>query len=178
MNNLYQYILEKLHERDKGIMTMLEFYAKNMSGYQQKLYKDKLKDAESVDIVSIYDVFDKKTIGEIKKYVHPKPKCCYENAYKLCDLLSFNDKYDIKYCEGYMNFKGTGFPIDHAFNCVNGQYCDITIELALNRKLEDTYVKYCDYDINTVRKILVENGFYGNIYDTIKLNSYKENIKK
>ena len=67
MNNLYQYILEKLHERDKGIMTMLEFYAKNMSGYQQKLYKDKLKDAESVDIVSIYDVFDKKTIGEIKK---------------------------------------------------------------------------------------------------------------
>ena len=67
-----------------------------------------------------------------------------------------------------------GLPIEHAFNSVNGQYVDITIELALNKDIEDTYVKYCEYDVDQVREILVQNGFYGNIYDTIKLNKYKE----
>ena len=170
-NTYIQRIVEKLKPDDEGILTMLKFFAENTSGYQQMLYKDKLNDADSVDIVSVYDVFDEKTIEYIKKRIKPQPKCCYENAYKLCDRM-YDDKYDIKYCEGYLNMKG--LPIDHAFNCVNGQYVDITIELALDRKLEDTYVKYCEYDIDQVREILVQNGFYGNIYDTIKLNKYKE----
>ena len=170
-NTYIQRIVEKLKPDDEGILTMLKFFAENTSGYQQMLYKDKLNDADSVDIVSVYDVFDEKTIEYIKKRIKPQPKCCYENAYKLCDRM-YDDKYDIKYCEGYLNMRG--LPIDHAFNCVNGQYVDITIELALDRKLEDTYVKYCEYDIDQVREILVQNGFYGNIYDTIKLNKYKE----
>ena len=172
INNTYvQSIVEKLKPADASIMQMLKFFADNTSGYQKTLYTDKLNDADSVDIVSMYDVFDEKTIKDIKRYVNPQPKCCYENAYKLCDRI-YDDRYDIKYCEGYLNMKG--LPIDHAFNSVNGQYVDITIELALEREIEDTYVKYCEYDINTVREILVQNGFYGNIYDTIKLNKYKE----
>lgn len=166
-----QSIVEKLKPADEGILTMLNFFAKNSSGYQQKLFQDKLNDSDSVDIVSIYDVFDEETIEKIKRYVRPQPKCCYENAYKLCDRI-YDKRYDIKYCEGYLNMKG--LPIDHAFNSVNGQYVDITIELALERELEDTYVKYCEYDVDKVREILLQNGYYGNIYDTIKLNKYKE----
>lgn len=165
-------ICEALRPADAGIMQMLKFFAANTSGYQQMLYTDKLNDADSVDIVSVYDVFDEDTIEKIKKYVNPQPKCCYENAYKLCDRLGYEKDYDIKYCEGYLNMKG--LPIDHAFNSVNGQYVDITIELALEREIEDTYVKYCEYNIDQVREILLQNGFYGNIYDTIKLNKYKE----
>lgn len=164
-------INEKLRPADASIMQMLKFFADNTSGYQQMLYNDKVEDADSVDIVSIYDVFDEQTIEDIKKYVNPQPKCCYENAYKLCDSI-YDKKYDIKYCEGFLNMKG--LPIEHAFNSVNGQYVDITIELALNKDIEDTYVKYCEYDVDQVREILVQNGFYGNIYDTIKLNKYKE----
>lgn len=165
-------ICEALRPADAGIMQMLKFFADNTSGYQQKLYTDKLNDADSVDIVSVYDVFDEATIDKIKKYVNPKPKCCYENAYKLCDRFDYEKDYDIKYCEGYLNMRG--LPIDHAFNCVNGKYVDITIELALEKEIEDTYVKYCEYDIDTVREILIQNQFYGEIYDTIKLNKYKE----
>ena len=80
-------INEKLRPADASIMQMLKFFADNTSGYQQMLYNDKVEDADSVDIVSIYDVFDEKTIEDIKKYVNPQPKCCYENAYKLCDRI-------------------------------------------------------------------------------------------
>lgn len=177
LNKTYiPFITEGLRDADASILQMLDFFAKNSSGYQQKLFQDKLNDSDSVDIVSIYDVFDEETIERIKRSVNPQPKCCYENAYKLCDRIGYDKKYDIKYCEGYLNMKG--LPIEHAFNSVNGQYVDITIELALNREIEDTYVKYCEYDIDVVRKILLQNQFYGNIYDTIKLDSYKENIKQ
>ena len=74
-----------------------------------------------------------------------------------------------------MNFKG--LPIEHAFNKVDGKYVDITAELALNREIEDTYVVFGEFDVNQVREILIQNGFYGNIYDTIELNKYKENVK-
>lgn len=172
MKKITTYIDEKLKPADESILQMLDFFAKNTSGYQQMLYQDKSRDADSVDMVSIYDVFDEDTIERIKKYIDPQPKCCYENAYKLCDRIGYDKKYDIKYCEGYLNMHG--IPIDHAFNSVNGQYVDITVELALEREIEDTYVKYCEYDIDQVREILLQNGFYGNIYDTIKLNKYKE----
>ena len=168
-------INEKLRPADASIMQMLKFFADNTSGYQQMLYNDKVEDADSVDIVSIYDVFDEKTIEDIKKYVNPQPKCCYENAWKLCDRFEYEHKHDIKYCEGYLNL--SGLPIEHAFNCVDGKYVDITVELALNKPISDSYVVIGEYETDDVRKILIENGFYGNIYDTILLKKYKENIK-
>jgi hypothetical protein len=71
----------------------------------------------------------------------------------------------------------SGLPIAHAFNRVDGKYVDITVELALNKPINDSYVVIGEYETDDVRKILIENGFYGNIYDTILLKKYKENIK-
>ena len=175
MKKLTQHINEAIREGDQGILDMLNFFAKNMSGYQKALYEKKAKDADSVDVVPLSEVFDENEIKEIVRRIHPQPKMCYENAWKLCDRFEFEGKHDIKYCEGYLNMKG--FPIEHAFNKVDGKYVDITIELALKRPIEDTYVVYGEFDTDKVREILLQNGFYGNIYDTIELNKYKENIK-
>ena len=176
MKKLNTYISEAIKDEDKGILDMLDFFAKNMSGVQQEFYKKMKEDADSVDIVPLKEVFSDEEIKEIKKRVNPKPKACYENAWKLCDRFEFDGDHDIKYCEGYLNMKG--LPIDHAFNKVDGKYVDITIELALNREIEDTYVVVGEYDTDKVREILLQNGFYGDIYKTIFLNSYKEKIDK
>ena len=177
MKSIDTFISEAIRDNDKGIIDMLNFFAKNCSGYQKELFTDKANDADSIDITPLSEVFSEEEIKEIKRRVRPAPKMCYENAYKLCDRFEYEGKHDIKYCEGYINMKG--LPIEHAFNKVDGKYVDITIELALNRDpSEDTYVVYCEYDVNKVREILVQNGYYGNIYDTIKLNSYKEKIDK
>lgn len=176
MKSLNNFLCEAIKDDDKGIIEMLNFFAKNTSGYQKALYEKKAKDADSVDLVPLNEVFTEEEIEEIKRRVHPQPKMCYENSWKLCDRFEYEGKHDIKYCEGYLNMKG--LPIEHAFNKVDGKYVDITIELALNRKIEDTYVVIGEFDTDKVREILLQNGFYGNIYDTIELNKYKENIKK
>ena len=170
------YINESIKDSDQGIIEMLKFFAQNTSGVQQELFKQKVKDADSVDVVPLSEVFTEEEIKEIKKRIHPQPKCCYENAWKLCDRFEYEGKHDIKYCEGYLNMKG--LPIEHAFNKVDDKYVDITIELALNRKIEDTYITIGEFDTDNVREILIQNEFYGDIYNTIFLNRYKENIKK
>lgn len=175
MKTLSNYIVESIKDTDKSIIQMLELFAKNSSGVQQKLFQQKLEDANSVDVVSLSEVFTEDEIKEIKKRIHPQPKCCYENAWKLCDRFEYEGKHKIEYCEGYMNFRG--IPIEHAFNKVDGKYVDITTELALNREIEDTYTVLGEYSTDNVREILIQNGFYGDIYNTIFLNKYKENIK-
>ena len=175
MKKIIEYLNEALKDTDKSIKTMLDFFAKNCGGVQAALFKQKSEDADSVDIVPLSEVFTEEEIKQIKRYVNPQPKMCYENAYKLADRLYGLGK-DIKYVEGYINMKG--FPIEHAFNCVDGKYVDCTIELALGRDpREDTYVKIGEFDLNDVREVLVENGYYGEIYDTIFLRKYKENVK-
>jgi hypothetical protein len=175
MKHIRQYITETIREGDKNIIDMLNFFAKNCSGVQQELFNQKVKDANSVDIVPLSEVFTEEEIKEIKRRIHPQPKCCYENAWKLCDRFEYEDKHEIKYCEGYLNMKG--LPIEHAFNCVDGKYVDITVELALNRPIEDTYITIGEYSTDEVREILIQNEYYGDIYNTIFLNKYKENIK-
>lgn len=176
MRSITQYVDEALSSKDKNILDMLSLFANNSSGVQRDLFRQKIKDANSVDVVTINEVFSKDEIKEIKRYIRPKPKCCYENAWKLCDRFSFNtNKHDIKYCEGYINFNG--LPIEHAFNLVDGKYIDITTELALNNKIENTYVVIGEYTTDEVRRILLQNEYYGDIYNTIFLNKYKENIK-
>lgn len=175
MKKIIEYLNEALKDTDKSIKTMLEFFAKNCPGVQGALYKQKSEDADSVDIVPLSEVFTEEEIEQIKKYVRPLPKMCYENAYKLADRLYDLGK-DIKYVEGYINMKG--LPIEHAFNCVDGKYVDCTIELALGKDpREDTYVKIGEFDLDDVREVLVDNGYYGEIYDTIFLRKYKENVK-
>lgn len=175
MKDIRQYITEEIKSYDKGIIDMLNFFAKNCSGVQKELFNQKVKDANSVDIVPLSEVFTEAEIKEIKRRVHPQPKCCYENAWKLCDRFEYEGKHEIKYCEGYLNMKG--LPIDHAFNYVDGKYVDITIELALGKEIEDTYVTIGEYSTDEVREILIQNQYYGEIYNTIFLNKYKENIK-
>ena len=177
MKDISQYIDEAIKQQDQSIIQMLQFYAQNMSGVQQELFKQKVKDADSVDIVPLSEVFTKEEIAEIKKYHRPIPKECYKNAWSLCEFGEFSN-HKITYCEGYLNMKG--FPIEHAFNKVDGKYIDATIELALHRDVSkegDTYVVLGEYSTDDVRKILLQNGFYGDIYNTIFLNKYKENIK-
>lgn len=176
MKTIKQYICETIKDVDASIINMLKFFADNMSGVQQELFKQKVKDADSVDVVPLSEVFTEKEIKEIIRRIHPQPKCCYENAWKLCDRFEFDEAHDIKYCEGYLNMKG--LPIEHAFNKVDGKYVDITIELALKCPIEDTYVVIGEYETDDVRNILLQNGFYGEIYNSIFLNKYSENIKK
>ena len=178
MKTIIEYITEAVKSKDQQIIEMLKFFAKNMSGVQQELYQQKVKDAESVDIVPLSEVFTPEEIADIKKRVHPQPKMCYENAWKLCDRFEYEGNHKIEYCEGYLNMRG--FPIDHAFNKVDDKYVDITIELALGRNVAeegDTYITLGTYNTDEVRKILLQNGFYGDIYNTIFLNKYKENVK-
>lgn len=174
MKNIIEYITESIKDVDQQIIEMLKFFAKNSSGVQKAYYEQMVQDANSVDVVPLSEVFTPEEIEEIKKIVRPKPKMCYENAWKLCDRLGYGN-HDIKYCEGYLNMRG--FPIEHAFNCVDGKYVDITIELALGREIEDTYVTIGEYNDDEVREILLQNGFYGEIYSTIFKNKYQENVK-
>jgi len=176
MKKLNKHIEEALKAEDQSIIDMLEIFAKGCSGVQQALFQQKVKDADSVDVVPLSEVFSEEEIKEIKKRVRPVPKSCYENAWKLCDRFEYEGKHEIKYCEGYLNYKG--LPIEHAFNCVDGKYVDITVELALGREIEDTYVVIGEYDTDKVREILLQNGYYGNIYETIFLNKYNEHIDK
>lgn len=163
-------INEALRDSDSFIKDMLSLFAQSSSGVQSALYKQKLKDANSVDIVSLKDVFTDEEIRAIKRYVRPRPKECYRNAYNLADY--FRDK-GVKYVEGYLNVHG--LPIEHAFNELDGVYFDCTIELALNKNVtDDTYVSIGEFDVDEVREVLLQNKFYGQIYETIFLNNYKE----
>ena len=176
MKKIIEYINEALKDVDAGIKQMLEFFAQNMSGVQAELFKQKAEDADSIDIVPLNEVFTEQEIQEIKRRLRPQPKMCYENAYKLMDRFSYDSNHEIEYVEGYINMKG--FPIEHAFNKVDGKYVDVTIELALGKDpTEDTYVKIGEFDLDTVREILLQNQYYGQIYETIFLNKYKENVK-
>lgn len=163
---------EALRGNDSIIMDMLRMFANSTSGVQAALYNQKMRDADSVDIVPLSEVFTEDEIKYIKRVVRPKAKMCYKNAFELMDYFS-NSDHDIKYVEGYLNMRG--LPIEHAFNMVDGKYVDCTIELALGRDVtEDTYVKIGEFDIDTVREILLQNEFYGQIYETIFLNNYRE----
>jgi hypothetical protein len=176
MKKIIEYINEALKDVDAGIKQMLEFFAQNMSGVQAELFKQKAEDADSIDIVPLNEVFTEQEIQEIKRRLRPQPKMCYENAYKLMDRFSYDGNHEIEYVEGYINMKG--FPIEHAFNKVDGKYVDVTIELALGKDpTEDTYVKIGEFDLGTVTEILLQNQYYGQIYETIFLNKYKENVK-
>lgn len=172
MESIKTYIIEALKKDDENILTILNFYAKNMSGVQQALYQQKIKDADSVDISLLSDVLSNEEITKIKKQ-KIKPKECYRNAFVTCEVLEAN--HDVKYVEGYLNVKG--LPIEHAFVLCDGKYLDPTIELALNQNPNnDSYIKVGEFNLNEVRKIIVENGFWGQIYEYRFLNKYKENV--
>lgn len=171
-NKIMESVVNTLHElsENQPAKSLLQMIAQSTQGLQHNMFKQKCEDLQYVKIVSIYDVFTDDEIRQIKRLVNPKPKCCFENAWKLCDRLH---THNITYCEGYMELHG--LPIEHAFNKVDGKYVDITIELALeDDPTKDPHAVYGDFDTDTVRKILLQNGYYGNIYETNFMNKYKK----
>ena len=94
----------------------------------------------------------------IRHVIKPKPKECYRNSHLLCE--AFPER--ILYCEGKTNVP---IPIDHAFNKVGDAYIDITFELALHENPSIyEYVTFGEYDAKTIRKVVLETGYYGEIY--------------
>lgn len=97
-----------------------------VSGKQKKFWSLKLSKAKHIHVSSIYDVFDKETVEYIKEVVRPKTKQCFANAQRfVMNFPAFN-----KYVEGEWGMGGC-IGIEHAFNCINGVYVDITAELVL-----------------------------------------------
>ena len=57
MKQITTYIEESIKDEDKSIIDMLNMFANCSSGVQQELFKQKVKDADSVDIVPLSEVF-------------------------------------------------------------------------------------------------------------------------
>ena len=105
-----------------------------MSNFEGNLWTDiakaKLNALTEVEVVPLSELFDKKTITEIKKRVRPVPKECYSNSFHTAEFLS---EFDVEYCEGYIVFMG--IPIEHAFNKIGDKYFDVTQELAFPNRV-------------------------------------------
>ena len=169
INESYRYLTENNISDNNAIINFLKMVVAHTSGFQKKYYTDMLNDAKLVEVVSAEEVFDQKTIDRIINYIRPQLKECYQNAYRLCDRI-VDSRYDIKYCQGYLNFKG--IPIEHAWNSVNGKYIDITKEYALDGLDNDEYVLIAEYDVNTMRGLAVQCGTYDGLYLQQKKNEY------
>ena len=139
----------------------IEAFAVLGSRNQQEYFRDLLKAAKQVKVVSIYDVFTDEEIKEIKKHVKPKKKMCYKNSHLLTVL--YPNK--VKYIEGRFALSCNGFPIDHAFNKVGDKYVDITVELALKEDVtEQKYIEFAEYDSEQIDSAAYETGYYGEYY--------------
>ena len=144
-----------------SLLSDIEAFAAFTHGKQKDFYLSQLSDAKQVEVVSIYDVFDKYEIEEIKYVVNPEKKMCYRNAHLLTCL--FPDK--VKYVDGMVAVWNTGFPIDHAFNKVGDKYIDITFEMVLCEDVSKyDYIKFGEYDIDQVENVSEKTGCYGECY--------------
>lgn len=126
---------------------------------QKTYFQDLLKAAKPVKIVRAADVLNDYELEYIQHVLKPQPKKCYRNANLLCE--AFPDRF--QYCEGKVNVP---IPIDHAFNKVGDAYIDITFEFALHENPSIyEYVTFGEYGAKTIRKAVLETGYYGGIYD-------------
>lgn len=134
---------------------------------QKRYYQELLKSAKPVKIVLAADVLEDYELEYIQHVLKPQPKECYRNAHLLCE--AFPDRF--QYCEGKANVL---IPIDHAFNKVGDVYIDITFEFALHENpTEYEYVSFGEYDAKTIRKAVLQTGYYGEVYRWL----YYQNMK-
>lgn len=132
---------------------------------QESYYQRILKDAKPIEISPIDEVLTTEQINLIRSVVNPKPKECYKNATLACYAID-----GCNYVEGKMTIY-KGFVTEHAWNKVGDKYIDITMELALNRNpKEEEYAALGEYDIKEVEKIILKQGFYGDIYREMIIN--------
>ena len=125
---------------------------------QKEYLQGLLKAAKPVKVVRAADVLEDYELEYIRHVIKPKPKECHRNSHLLCE--AFPER--ILYCEGKTNVP---IPIDHAFNKVGDTYIDITFEFALHENPSIyEYVTFGEYDAKTIRKVVLETGYYGEIY--------------
>lgn len=135
---------------------------------QKAYFQDLLNAAKPVTIVPAADVLEDYELDYIRHVIKPKPKECYRNSHLLCE--AFPER--ILYCEGKTNVP---IPIDHAFNKVGDAYIDITFEFALHENPSIyEYVTFGEYDAKTIRKAVLETGYYGEIYKWLYYQSKKK----
>lgn len=145
--------ITNLH-RNSGAMNPIIEYIKDLESLvdedQRGYYEQMLWDAKEVKCVSVRDVFSGRDIKYIKSFV--KPKECFKNAVILASV--FHERCE--YVEGY----GCAFfPVEHAFNKIDGKYIDITWELALNEDVTDwQYISLIEADIRDVMKDIAKHG--------------------
>jgi hypothetical protein len=134
---------------------------------QKAYFQDLLNAAKPVKIVPAADVLEDYELDYIRHVIKPKPRECYRNSHLLCE--AFPER--ILYCEGKTNVP---IPIDHAFNKVGDAYIDITFEFALHENPSIyEYVTFGEYDAKTIRKAVLETGYYGGIYKWLYYQSKK-----
>lgn len=67
------------------------------------------------------------------------------------------------------------FGIEHAWNKIGDKYIDITMELVLHRDpTQEEYLSLGEYSEDVISPIVLETGFYGNIYSIV----YNRNNRK
>lgn len=146
------------NNNDSKLMNELKTIANVTSGNQRKFYDYMLANAKDVKLVPLSEIFSRRDIKMIKAYVQPEPKMCYRNAHLLTNIIP-----DLLYVEGRITCCGE-FGIDHAWNRIGDKYIDITMELALKRKVSDEeYLSLGEYKRETITRITSKTEFYGNI---------------
>lgn len=137
---------------------MLRMFATLTKGSKQcKHYKNLIRDAREVKVVSYKDVLTKEQIEWVENVMKPKRGECYKNATLLAH------KFNLEYVEGQSY---NVIPIDHAFNRVGDKYIDVTYEFALKEDVtKNEYITFGIYDIGKVIDICLKTGVYGGIYE-------------
>lgn len=140
-------------------------------GMQKEYYSKLLADAREVKVTRLAEALDEDEIGRIRDIVSPEPHQCYANSMKtaLVKLLGRN----FKYCEGFIVVNG--FPVEHAFNSVNGVYVDVTADLALGGLKEGTgYILTGEWSPDKALGVMEDTGVYGGVYREIFIRSHRE----
>lgn len=140
-----------------------------LSEKQRQYFTELLNAAKQVKIVPAADVLEDYELEYIRHVIKPRKQECYKNSHLLCE--AFPDR--IQYCEGRVNVP---IPIDHAFNKVGDAYIDITFEFALGENPRETqyeYVVFGEYDTETIRRVALKSGYYGDVYRRLYIEKQK-----
>lgn len=132
-------------------------------------------DLKPCKVVSIRELFTKEQIKIMETLVERKQ--CFANSFRIADVIRHWDG-SIKYVEGRVlvaNF----LPIEHAWNKVGDKYFDATFELALGYDVtKESYAMLQEYKVYEVREVLLERGYYSEIYYEEKAKEFFKRYKK
>jgi len=134
---------------------------------QKRYYGLQLNELKSVKTQPLTD--EENSI--VKKYTYEKPQAreCYANAQRL----AHNSDGEIKYVEGFYLFDDFPFPIDHAWNEINGKFFDPTL---LGRGKDSSKVHY--YGKVIPMKQVVDNMLSTEQYTSVLRQEFREKMEK